>query len=62
MKDELTETEFRQFADCIADDLKNGGKLFGIEICKEYNLNECGKAVQEIDTCHGGKKILLNCF
>lgn len=48
VKDELDENTLHKFYKYIADDLKNGGNLFGTKVAKEMRLEEWDQAIDQI--------------
>jgi len=49
IKEELNDQEYKNFCGIIADDLKNGGKIFGTKCAKEMKLEEWNQALNQID-------------
>lgn len=61
MREELSQQEYKDFCRIIADDLKNGGKIFGTKVAKEMKLEEWNQALNQMDSVSKEGKIILSC-
>jgi hypothetical protein len=61
LREELDDDTRHKFFHFIAEDLKNGGKIFGTKIAKEMRLEEWDQALKSIDDKNLQGKIILSC-
>eukprot|EP00347_Sterkiella_histriomuscorum_P023523 403334315 len=58
LREELPKATYNQFCDEIKEDFKSGGKKFGVQACKEMDLKDWDKALDQLESLHGGKILL----
>ena len=60
LRNELSSQEFKEFAKFIADDLRNGSKIFGqMDIAKTMKLDDFHQALNQMDQVHKEGRILF---